>query len=675
MNWTVPTDLWKGKTVWILGGGPSLTRQFGVPQELIEKIEKGHSPVSSISPYLKPIHNEIVIGINMAFRLGDWIDMAFWGDPGFYKKPKVAEDLKAFPGMKVACNQRFNSKQMEELGIWAIRRLKRKHGISEDPSAVCWNGNSGAAAISVAANAGASRIILVGFDMCSAPTHSHWHNEYKKAKKPPFKTHLQGFKQIYADAKKRGIEILNMSPSSQIIFFPKVTLQDVLEGKPIKSPIMVDLDYEKSIGSLPKYGTLRKIHQIVRPKTYLEIGIGRGNSLKCSTAESNIAIDPSPRLRQKFENTQIYKDTSDKFFKHVFLDQSCKPDLCFIDGLHLIENVLKDFINCEKNSKPNTVIVLDDVCPAHPIQAHRIKQSIKWTGDVWKIVPILRQHRPDLTLNIIDTAPTGMLVVTGLDPQNTVLEEKYDELIKEWQGKQVPEEVIKRPGVQKDLEFLKQFSLRPIKIGVITPTAHPDRRPFLEFLKERMRKQTRQPDHWEIVDFPNDGHIDLSKRYKIGITELLNKGCDLILFMEDDDYYPLDYIEQMEKAWIEAGYPVLFGVAGTTYYYLQKDAFRYFKNPTHSSAFCSGVSKGVDYQKCGDHVRSFDLYLWSHNKGVRVEIPNKPIGIKHGIGMTGKNYHAKENGFNATKEPFENLVDEQAYNFYQKIKEQCLTES
>ena len=85
-NWIVPTEMWKDKTVWILGGGTSLSRQFNVPDELIRGIEKGEFPISILSPYMKAIHNEVVIGINMAFRIGDWIDMVFWGDPSFYRK-------------------------------------------------------------------------------------------------------------------------------------------------------------------------------------------------------------------------------------------------------------------------------------------------------------------------------------------------------------------------------------------------------------------------------------------------------------------------------------------------------------------------------------------------------------------------------------------------------------
>jgi hypothetical protein len=35
---------------------------------------------------------------------------------------------------------------------------------------------------------------------------------------------------------------------------------------------------------------------------------------------------------------------------------------------------------------------------------------------VWKVVVWLRRHRPDLRVATLDVGPTGLAVVTGLDP-------------------------------------------------------------------------------------------------------------------------------------------------------------------------------------------------------------------------------------------------------------------
>jgi hypothetical protein len=110
-------------------------------------------------------------------------------------------------------------------------------GISDNPKMVSWNGNSGAAAISLAVHTGAKRIILLGFDMkLSSSKTQHWHNLYgrgviqdnKKLMKLPFDRHLRGFADIAKDAKRMGIEILNCCPDSAIKEFPRYSLKELI---------------------------------------------------------------------------------------------------------------------------------------------------------------------------------------------------------------------------------------------------------------------------------------------------------------------------------------------------------------------------------------------------------------------------------------------------------------
>ncbi len=34
---------------------------------------------------------------------------------------------------------------------------------------------------------------------------------------------------------------------------------------------------------------------------------------------------------------------------------------------------------------------------------------IYWTGDVWKLIPILQRYRPDLQLTLFDAPPSGLV--------------------------------------------------------------------------------------------------------------------------------------------------------------------------------------------------------------------------------------------------------------------------
>src|SRR5512137_145163 len=100
MNWQVP-KMWEGDDVWILGGGPSVAKEFGIPDSVVQAVVDGTSPASIYSPYMKAIHSKHVIGINAAFLIGDWIDVIFFGDNNFFLKNQDA--LFKHPAMKVTC--------------------------------------------------------------------------------------------------------------------------------------------------------------------------------------------------------------------------------------------------------------------------------------------------------------------------------------------------------------------------------------------------------------------------------------------------------------------------------------------------------------------------------------------------------------------------------------------
>lgn len=234
MIWQVPL-IWEGGDVWIIGGGPSVPKQFGVPDEVIQDVIKGVVPISAYSEYMSFLHDKHVIGINVAYLLGEWVDMVFFGDVGFFLKHREA--LSKFGGIKVSCHP---SADKYDWVKYTPRDRSHPRGITSNPKMVSWNGNSGAAAISIAANAGAKRIILLGFDMkLDDSKNQHWHNVYgrspitpprfpKKTRHLPFDRHLRGFADVSKDAKKRQIEIINANPDSAITEFRKFTIKELL---------------------------------------------------------------------------------------------------------------------------------------------------------------------------------------------------------------------------------------------------------------------------------------------------------------------------------------------------------------------------------------------------------------------------------------------------------------
>jgi len=107
-------------------------------------------------------------------------------------------------------------------------------------------------------------------------------------------------------------------------------------------------------------------------------------------------------------------------------------DLAFIDGLHLFEFALRDFISLERFCSADSIILIHDVYPIDRTSAARERASWFWSGDIWRLILALKKYRPDLMVNVIGTRPTGLGIVQNLDPDSRVLVDRQDEIIKEF---------------------------------------------------------------------------------------------------------------------------------------------------------------------------------------------------------------------------------------------------
>ena len=185
---------------------------------------------------------------------------------------------------------------------------------------------------------------------------------------------------------------------------------------------------------------LKRLHEVLQPETYLEIGTRTGDSLRLASCAS-VAIDPffavSTEVIGKKPACHFYQISSDRFFQKHEPEQILggKVELAFLDGMHLAEFLLRDFTNLEKHCTANSVIIMHDCMPSdiHMACRHEGDHAARsrslapdwWTGDVWKAVWALMKHRPDLKIIGIDAPPTGLVCITNLDPASTVLDRSY----------------------------------------------------------------------------------------------------------------------------------------------------------------------------------------------------------------------------------------------------------
>jgi glycosyltransferase involved in cell wall biosynthesis len=158
----------------------------------------------------------------------------------------------------------------------------------------------------------------------------------------------------------------------------------------------------------PKYNTEKFFnrHEVINHLTnksnkYLEIGVESGYTYNNVHFDKNkkTGVDPDP----KYSDSSIVKCTSDDFFQQKSLQ---KYDVIFIDGMHHVENVLRDFNNSVNILNKNGSIFIDDIIPLnyneqlkiperHYYENGILKYGEEWTGDIWKIIYYLLVHCKD----------------------------------------------------------------------------------------------------------------------------------------------------------------------------------------------------------------------------------------------------------------------------------------
>jgi len=179
---------------------------------------------------------------------------------------------------------------------------------------------------------------------------------------------------------------------------------------------------------------LERLYKTLAPESVIEIGVFHGKSLALVQPPAvAIGVDPAPALEVPLKTeTHIFTETSDEFFAQGRPEKlfAARPlSVGYIDGLHLFEQALRDFIHLESYSGTRSVILFHDTIPLDEPTQTRTRETAFHTGDVWKTVLCLKHYRPDLDIFTIATPPTGLTVVTGLDPTSRVLTECFEEAV------------------------------------------------------------------------------------------------------------------------------------------------------------------------------------------------------------------------------------------------------
>jgi hypothetical protein len=253
-----PEPLFKGERVFCLASGPSLTR------EVVDKVRgKGR-----------------VVAVNSSVYLAPWADVLFFTDSGWFetgRDPALCgyhgddrwprrDFIEAFPGL-VVCMSRA-AKRVLPL---KVKRIKGRGDPARPPvfpppgsPEIQQGRTSGHTAISLAIGMGASRVVMLGYDMRLIPNggpytnpptgspeereilsksshprhyeiraryHEHHHREYFDKPRDLFiyeTDFIPAFRGWHQAARAIGVEIVNCTPGSAIPEFPFADLDEVL---------------------------------------------------------------------------------------------------------------------------------------------------------------------------------------------------------------------------------------------------------------------------------------------------------------------------------------------------------------------------------------------------------------------------------------------------------------
>ncbi len=188
-----------------------------------------------------------------------------------------------------------------------------------------------------------------------------------------------------------------------------------------------DPDYPGALASLaqlilpgPAYReVLGWLHQLLRPRTYLEIGVEAGQSFRLGFGSAlAVGVDPHPTLPRGGlpEAARLFPMTSAEFFRSGHAArcfQSARVDFAFIDGMHRAESVLEDFAHVERWASPGALVALHDCLPIAPVTARRERATRFWVGDCYRALLVLLDHRPDLQIAVVPCAPSGLVLIRG----------------------------------------------------------------------------------------------------------------------------------------------------------------------------------------------------------------------------------------------------------------------
>lgn len=178
--------LWQGSTVVCLGSGPSLT---------LADVERVRT------------HAVKIIAVNDAINFAPWADVLYAADVKWWQWYPYWTTI---PGLR-----RFTTSPAMRIGwptVTALTGLPSRLHLSLSASALVTGGSGGYGAVNLAVLFGATRIILLGYDMMAgADGANHFFGEHSDGSHLAYSSRLKPWPALAAAVQRQGVTLLNAS--------------------------------------------------------------------------------------------------------------------------------------------------------------------------------------------------------------------------------------------------------------------------------------------------------------------------------------------------------------------------------------------------------------------------------------------------------------------------------
>lgn len=225
---------WRGQTVVLLGGGPSLT----VAQ--VQQVAAAHE-----------IGRVRCIAVNDSYLLAPWADAHYAADAHWHawhaegiEKPKLkltAAQVRAawlrFAGEK--CTVQNSGGTVKDERVHVLRNKNFPYysmGLSVDPRVLVTGRNSGFQALNLAVLAGAVVVLLLGFDAREGQLESHWHGGHPRPMPVAvYEVFRRSFREAVDALEDLGVRVVNCSPNTAINSFERLSLVEALAAAEVSA--------------------------------------------------------------------------------------------------------------------------------------------------------------------------------------------------------------------------------------------------------------------------------------------------------------------------------------------------------------------------------------------------------------------------------------------------------